>query len=367
MKGRKRRFAIFRVLPTEIIVLVMCHTRSGDLANLIQTDNSMNEIFQNHKMWLFKRMQICQFSEFSGWFGDMPGFDGPILGNNRTSEQIQCLKDVVFTFDWRITEVAPSDDEAAKVFLHLLERYGGWRYLYFLNAVKRHMEQEAQSLYKFSHMAIPSMNEESAKAMVLCFARMSWRAATVLGGKMKEPADMSARVEYRLKFFQREPRTLQKLMTKILRLLIYRIGKRLQVTDTVTLYQYINQSAGFGILIPVPSEEELYDSASAIMTRLLLECCFFYGITFAMQLCEEPVNEEVKAAQSWIIRRFEHALMYATRFSNVDTVLIADSSIREGSLWAAGIGFPTLGWFRSNKASAGGVMLAFEHDGMRSG
>lgn len=349
MKGRKRRFAIFRVLPTEIIVLVMCHTRSGDLANLIQTDNSMNEIFQNHKMWLFKRMQICQFSEFSGWFGDMPGFDGPILGNNRTSEQIQCLKDVVFTFDWRITEVAPSDDEAAKVFLHLLERYGGWRYLYFLNAVKRHMEQEAQSLYKFSHMAIPSMNEESAKAMVLCFARMSWRAATVLGGKMKEPADMSARVEYRLKFFQREPRTLQKLMTKILRLLIYRIGKRLQVTDTV------------------PSEEELYDSASAIMTRLLLECCFFYGITFAMQLCEEPVNEEVKAAQSWIIRRFEHALMYATRFSNVDTVLIADSSIREGSLWAAGIGFPTLGWFRSNKASAGGVMLAFEHDGMRSG
>ena len=45
------------------------------------------------------------------------------LDSLETSEQVQCLRDVVFTFNWRGSLAAPSDDKAAGLFLHLLERY----------------------------------------------------------------------------------------------------------------------------------------------------------------------------------------------------------------------------------------------------
>lgn len=330
---------MFQRLPTEIIALVMCHTWSGDLVNLIQTEKSMNEIFQNHKRFIFKRMQICQFPEFSGWFGDLPGFDGSILANKRTSEQVQRLKDVVFTFDWRHVVAAPSDDGNAEVFLHLLEKYGGWRYLYFLYSIKYDVECETQNLYRGTHMAIPSMNEGLAKATVLCLSKMSWRAATVVGGEVEELADMPARVESRLRSFQREPPAVQELITRTLSVIIYCIASRLQLAGIMRGYRHRYVLAGLGNPTLVHTDYEFCLLTWETMTKLLLECFFFYGLGTSMQLCDDPMNDEARLAQSWIKQRFEQELVYAITSGTFDAVLYDDPCIQEGSLWAAGIGF----------------------------
>ena len=176
----KPRFPKFQRLPTELIVLVMWHTKFYDLRNMIKTGKSMNKIFKENETSIFKRVQICQFPEFSGWFGDLPGFDGSTLAKSRTSEQVQCLRRLVICLDWRQAVASPSAQRAAQASLDLLERYGGWRYLYFLQAKKHHMEGEAKKLWKASHVQIHSMSKELAKSTVLCLSRMSWRGSRLL-------------------------------------------------------------------------------------------------------------------------------------------------------------------------------------------
>ena len=351
MQGRKSRPSIFQTLPREIIVLVMCHTRSPDLANLIQADKSTNEIFKNHKISIFKRMQICQFPEFSGWFGDLPGFDGSTLGNNRTSEQVQRLRDVVFTFEWRSQVAAPSNYKAAGLVLHLLERYGGWRYLYYLYALKCHVEGEAQNLYRISHMTIPSMNKGLAKAMLLCFSIMSWRESTV-GGEVEELADMPARVGKRLKIFQQEPPTLQDSMRTTLRFLIYRMSGRLQLAKIASYYW---QDAP-----PVQTDEALLNLISEIMTKLLLECIFYFGVGNTVQLCEKSAKYDLMIARSWIQGRFGQDLRQLLNAIGLGIDQGIDPCIQEGSLWAAGIGFPTLGWVVTDEPSVKDIIQAID-------
>lgn len=314
MQGRKQTISMFQKLPTELIVLVMCHTRSSDLVELIRTEKSMNEIFECHKISIFRRMQIYQFPEFSGWFGDLPGFDGSTLGKSRTSEQVECLKDVVFSLKWQYVYPAFRRDINTEVFFPLLERYGGWRYLTFLHGLKYNMEREAQKLERFSYNTMQSMNARSAKAMVLCLSRMSSRAATAVVSTEDEDREaMLARVENRLRIFRQQPRTLQNGMIRTLRLLIYRMAIRLQLDHI----------------------------ASEIMTKLLLRCIFHYGVDNTMLLCEEPVNEQVNQAQTWIQERFDEDLVYATMFGTSGAVANIDPNIQEGSLWAEGMGFPT--------------------------
>lgn len=351
MQRRKPRPSMFGTLPIEIIVLVMCHTRSPDLENLIQADKFTNEIFKEHQTWIFKRMQICQFPEFSGWFGDLPGFDGSTLGKNRTSEQVQRLRDVVFTFNWRDQVAASSNYKAAGLVLRLLEWYGGWRYLYYLDALKCHVEREAQNLYRVSHMRIPSMNEGLAKAMLLCFSRMSWRESTV-GGEVEELADMPARVEKRLKLLQHEPRTLQRLMRATLRFLIYRMSIRLQLANIASFYCQIATS--------VQTDEAYQNLTSELMAKLLLECIFYYGFENAVQLCEKTVDYDLMIARSWIQERFDKDLRQQLKAICLGIDLGIDPCIQEGSLWAAGIGFPTLGWFVIKAPSVEDITQATE-------
>ena len=338
---------MFRKLPTEMIVLIMCHTTRTDLANLVQTDKFMNEIFKNHKACIFRRMQVYQFPEFSGWFGDLPGFDGPIPGGNQTSEQIQCLKDVVLSLNWRGAVPASRGDEAGWVFLQLLEQYGGWRYLYFLNTLKHHLEKEAQNLYIMFHEKIPVMNGKLAMSMVLCLSRMSWDATTIQGVEEEEElAVMPARVENRLQLFRKEPQTLRELIIRTLWYLIFRIVKQAQLLNIVTSYRQRYPPGGIGSSTMVQTEEDFVNLSSEILAKTLLKSFFYFGVTIALQLCEEPVDQVVKIAQSVILWEFEANL----RDQLDATVSYIDPSIQEGSLWAAGIGFPTKGWIRKDKA-----------------
>ncbi|CAF9934906.1 hypothetical protein IMSHALPRED_009884 [Imshaugia aleurites] len=339
MQNQNPRTSIFQKLPTEIIVLVMCHTSGGDLVNLIQTEKSVNDIFQEHKMSIFKRMQLYQFQEFSGWFGDLPGFDGSILANKRTPDQIQCLKGAVFAFDWRIVVAAPSGNEAAEEYLRLLEQYGGWRYLHFLGCTRRYVEEETENLYiGCSREMIPTMNQRSARAIVLCLSRMSWMASKDLGSEAEEPADMAARVETRLNLFQQEPPTLQELMVTTLMLLIYHIADRLHLADIVSMYLPRGPPAGFANPTPVQRADGFCSLSSETMSRLLLECCLFHGRATVMQLCMDPVNDQVSTAQSWIKGRFQQEMLGATFGAVPD-----DPCIQEGSLWVAGLKLPTSG------------------------
>lgn len=231
----QQSFSMFQELPNELTVLVMCHTRSSDLVNLIQTEKYMNRIFETHKTWIFKRMQIYQFPEFSGWFGDMPGFDGSTLGTRRTSEQVECLKDQLFSLGWKTGFAANRRDVAAKELLALLERHGGWRYLAFLYDLKCKMERDARKLHKFSYEAIPSMNAQSAMAIVLGFSRISGRTA---GGDSclsfdEMLAALPARVANRLQIFEQQPRTLQSLMITTVRLLVYRMAIGLEMDHSI--------------------------------------------------------------------------------------------------------------------------------------
>ena len=343
--GLKSRVSMFRKIPNEVIVLIMCHTTSSDLTRLIRTEKSMNEIFQKHKRCIFKRAQQFQFPEFLECFGDLPGFDGPIPGDHRTSEQIQCLEDVVLSFDWRRQVPTPCSGDASMVFLQLLERHGGWRYLYFLSVIKFQMEVEAQSICRILYEEIPDMTEGIAKAIVFCFSRMSWNAVIVEGGEAEQCVEIRMRVQDRLKFFRQEPLTLQELMKRTLTYLIFRIGDRLRLNVIVTGYRHWYLPAGVGNMTPMEIDADWHDVASNIMAKTLLESFFFHGITNILQLCDEATRFDIALAQAVIIRDFTRHLENHLVAAAFGTVPHVDPAILEGSLWAAGIGFPTFGWF----------------------
>lgn len=351
LQGWRLKTSMFRKLPPEITMLIMCHTNSEDLPNLIQSEKSLNEIFKTHKTCIFKRMQIYQFPEFSEWFGDLPGFDGPIPGGNRTPEQIQCLKDVVLAMDWRDTEGPRcSGKKAAREMLHLLEQHGGRRYLYFLGVMKKHVEEDAGKLYRISQRAIPSMSEGLAKETALCFFRMSLNAAAAPGGQEEDLADMPARVENRLKLFRQEPLTLQKLMTATLGLLIVCLAKTLQFGEVLERHRHRHQRILIERSRPAQRAEDFYQISSEPMTKMLLECFFYYGISIVLKLCEVPVNNDVKKARSAIVELFEQNLLNHHTAISFGIVVHVDPSIQEGLLWAAGLGFPNIGFARSGKA-----------------
>ena len=344
MHDQRPAFSMSRKLPQEIVLLVMVHTASDDLVNLIQTNKFMNDVFKHHKICLFKRMQICQFPEFSGWFGDMPGFDGPSLGDIRTAEQVQFLRDVVFTIDWRPAVPAPSVVESAELMLRSVERHGGWRYLWFLFALRRYVNSAAYTLCRLSLRTRYYMDEGSAKAMVLCLSRMSWNAAAAVGGQWEGLAS-ATRVQSRLKTFHREPPSVQRMMVSALELLTYHAANHLKLRDVESrCWSWLRRSFP---RFPVTVQEEEYfnNLASEVVTHLLLGCFFTYGIITVLQMCEEPFSRHVEVNR--IRYCFEWNLMCHSNAAIQGFVPYVDPYIQEGSLWAAGMGFPTRGWFNS--------------------
>ena len=313
--------------------------------NLIQTEKFMNDIFKNNKICIFKRMQICQFPEFSGWFGDLPGFDGPTLGDNRTAEQVQFLRDVVFTIDWRPAFAAPSAIESAEMLLRSVERHGGWWYLWFLSALRSYVNQAAYTLCRLSLRTTFYMDEGSAKAMVLCLSRMSWNAAAAIGGEWEGLAS-ATRVQSRLKYFHQEPPSVQKMMVSTLKLLVYQAANILKLTDAESRCRYWFCRSWSPFPVTVQEEEYFNNLASEVITQFLLSCFFTYGIVTVLQMCEEPFSHHV------VVNRlrfcFERDLMDLLNAAIKGFVPYVDPHIQEGSLWAAGMGFPTRGWFSSS-------------------
>ncbi len=101
--------------------------------------------------------------------------------------------------DWRKIIPIPRYNADNRVHLHLLERYGGWRYLLFLESIKHHMEEQALGLYDSSREATPSMSAGQAKAVMLCLDRMAWNEVTLRDAKQDDLADILARVEIYLR------------------------------------------------------------------------------------------------------------------------------------------------------------------------
>ena len=345
MQDQRPALSMSRKLPREIVLLVMVHTASGDLVNLIQTEKFMNDLFKHHKIRIFKRMQICQFPEFLGWFGDLPGFDGPTLGDNRTAEQVQFLRDVVFTIDWRPAFAAPSAIKAAEMLLRFVERHGGWWYLWFLSALRCYVNQAAYTLCRLSLPTTCYMDEGLAKAMVLCLSRISWNAAAAVGGEWEGLAS-ATRVQSRLKSFHQEPPSVQRMMVSTLKLLLCHAANRLKLTDTELRFRWFYRS-WVGFPVTVQEEEYFNNLASEVITRFLLGCFFTYGIITVLQVCEElceqPFSNHLEA--NLIRFCFERNLMNHLDAAIQGSVLFVDPYIQEGSLWAAGMGLSTRGWF----------------------
>ena len=307
----------------------------------------MNEIFKAHKTCIFKRLQRYQFFVFLEWFGEMPGFEGSVSGDNQTCEQKQCLQQVVYSFNWR--RVVPVS--GSRSFLDLLERYGGWRYLYFLTNIRLRMEIDAERLYMFSLVRGPEMTGEQAKAMVVCLSRMSWNFPPSIyadKNEVERTAEMRRRVEDRLKFFRKEPPALQKLMTRTLTVLIFHIAHDLRLHKIAAGWQHRYSHAGIASLTRAQIVAGWEDLVSKIMSKTVLGSFFFFGVTNALQLCCEPMNVELTETINAILREFQRGLidhLAALASGTVPTSNVVDSLFLEGSLWAAGLEFPTVGWF----------------------
>ena len=343
---QKPKSFFIKKLPTELVVLVMCHTNECDLVNLIRAGKSMYGIFSMHKKSIFKRMQICQFPEFNGWFGDLPGFDGSALDCNRTPEQIQCLRDIVLRLDWRHVNPVISGAGAAGIFLNSLERYGGWRYLYFSKCVKDYLEKVMRKFQKLLRVEIPAMRGGQAKAMVLCLARVSWKSP-----KAESAEARAARVETRLTLFGQEPLAVQELSKWTLLHLVWRIAGRLRLADTVTLFRDCCQP--LVIATPTPQQIlEIFDNtASEFMVKLLLEYIFTFGVDAALELCEEPAGRDALTDRLMIERIFWNKCFYYCHCYRSGVFPNRESALKVGKLWAAGLGLPTRCWFRSNRVS----------------
>lgn len=179
---------------------------------------------------------------------------------------------------------------------------------------------------------------------------MSLNAAAAPGGQEEDLADMPARVENRLRFFRQEPLTLQKLMTATLGFLIVYLAETLQFGQVLEQHRHRHQRILIERSRPAQRAEDFYQISSEPMTKMLLECFFYYGITIVLKLCEVPVNNDVKKARSAIVELFEQNLLSHNVAISFGIVVHVDPSIQEGLLWAAGLGFPNIRFVRSGKA-----------------
>ena len=346
--GQKPKVSAFRRLPVEVILDIMGHTASDDLKRLILTEKFMNEIFKTHKTCIFKRNQRYRFPEFVEWFGERSGFDGPVSGDRRTAEQMRCLKKFERLYGLRIVISTPNGGCPIKLMLHSLERYSGWRYLTFLTSVKRRIEDDARHLHRMSLDLDLDMTEEEAKAMVLCFWRMYLNAAADAGNEpgsrarmseVDKEAEVRMRVENSLKFFQKEPPALQMLMRRTLTRLLFRVARELRLNTTVKIYRRCLQNVS-----TILGKPGCLDLISTIMAQTLLESFFFYGIGNVLRMCEAPVNVDIMDTQLQIQEKFRRPISHHLRAVLFNTVPKFDSHILEGSLWAAGLEIPIVGW-----------------------
>lgn len=310
----------------------------------------MNEIFEVHRRCIFKRMQRYQFPEFLECFGEKPGFDKPVSGESRTVHAILYAQNNV-----------PAGTPHRSV-LNLLERYGSWRYLNFLDNEKRQMEESAQRLRRISLERKLDMTGEQAKVMALCFSRMSGHAREDAGdeagiyAKMSEVervAEVRMRVENGLKLFRKEPPVLQKLMTRTLKILILHIAQALQLNVLVTGYQRFYLPRDIGSLTMAQRVAGWDDLVSKTVAQTLLERFFFYKVTDLLPLCDFLPHCQGMVLNG-IVLEFRRNLQYhleAVNSGGAGIVPHVNPHILEGSLWAEGLEFPLFNLYFTNRGS----------------
>lgn len=86
LKKQKHRASPIEILPSELILKIMQHTRSGDLLSLVNSSKINLNIFKANETAIYRGIEIEQFSDWKWLFGDTA---------HRTSAQLQHLKDAV--------------------------------------------------------------------------------------------------------------------------------------------------------------------------------------------------------------------------------------------------------------------------------
>ena len=333
----------FQKLPTETIVQMMCHSKSDDLRRFILTEKWIYEIFKCHKTSIFRRMQEYQVPEFSGWFGDLPGFDGSIPDHKRTPQQIQCLEDAVYVHCWSTCAVG-SLCEGARRLLYLLEKYGGWRYLFFLEDLQHLLETQAHRFFLEWHDQIADLDEGLAKAVTLCLSRLSWNAIAVRD-EVEMLSDVRTRIKGRTKAFAQEPDLVQILTRRTVKIVLRRIAERLQLVDITTWYHQRMLPTGNGPEADEEGEKGLDDISSETLAHTLLATLFHFGFPTALQLCQESGTAEMDEVRSWIRDTFWWNRQQRLRYlASLDFII--DPANHVGWLWAAGLGITSFDWIR---------------------
>ena len=265
------------------------------------------------------------------------------MGKSRTSEQIQCLRRLVICLYEHKGIAAYRAQRVAQASLYLLDRYGGWQYLYFLQLMKDYVEGEAKKLWQASHAQIHLMSKELAKSTILCLSRMSWRGSrsSEVVGEEYIASDLSDIVKGRLKLFHQEPQSVQKMILATLELLVCRIAKRLNLPGTVPAASVSYHQNRFGISLTATEKQHFFNRTSEMVAQLLLQCCFAFEIGVALELCEEPVRDSICITQWWIQEQFDLSCMALLRTTTLGTVPMVSPHVFMGSLWAKGLEFPT--------------------------
>lgn len=209
--------------------------------------------------------------------------------------------------------------------------------------MKDGLQRETQDLFRTLLMEINSMNEEQAKAVVLCLFRMSFKPATLVGCQEENLTYVLARVKARHQIFQQEQEAIQTQINWTLVLLVYRLAKHLQLENSIRYYSYRLRGIGWLKL------EAFHRTSSETLSKTLLAAVIFYDVQSALRLGEAPVNQSAWIVQQSIKLVVEHKLWQ--RLSAFNAVVSVPEIMQVGSLWSTRIGFPVLGWVKRSAAS----------------
>ncbi|MCJ1451759.1 hypothetical protein MMC28_002099 [Mycoblastus sanguinarius] len=310
LKKSTIHFCLFKHLPPELILEIMCHTPSCDLFNLIMTAKFVNDIWTSAKKMTFKRMQMYQFSEFEGIFGDMPSLGGIALEFQsisktnvfqfnsprrlkRCQKQIQRFEEAVRAFDWRRYTGAATQKMDADIMLNRLGRDGGWIYLEFLDHLQKHVDEEVNIFYSIlEKQRTKPLNFDpmAAKVAMLTLCRMHWRSPPFQQYSIDDSeaarVKVCCRVSDQLEIFSEQTTHLQDMVREILRSVMKVMRERLRLTQGAKTWIEKYCKARVSRQAALLDDDGLCHKVELLMTGLLLEKIFFHGIPLFLRHCE---------------------------------------------------------------------------------
>jgi len=294
-------------------------------------------MLQTHQMAIFEGIQECQFTEFAGVLGAMPGFMPLTTPPARSPTQIKALNDVAISINWRHRGRAlPKDDPAAVVFANA----GGWRFLSFLSVVQQTVLEKAKYVQKYlvdgESPGELDVEVEAVRKATFCFEKMTWGSLETV-----EPeADMRARVNDRLAVFNRERPETRELMLRILDLvmaeLVIGLNFRATVSRWVTKYRAARREGPQSMF---QDDRETRRVAATILTGLLFQVCFSRGVHMLMGICGGETARGVTGLRELVLFNFRDCLRERLEFDKGGRAWRGDLWMEEGCLWAEGMGY----------------------------